>query len=142
MWTPQSRMSCTMQCLLEILRDCGCPSDGALHYAAATDNVEGVQFFNQGVRLLIARGWDVNLLDQNGFTPVMLAMVLKKVNVLRELVSHPSVDLDTKNRIGWSLEDMARWTLDDFNWHAFYFLDALASLVSTLLCRFLALAHI
>ena len=39
----------------------------------------------------------------------MAAIVYEKVNPLRELVAHPSVDLDTMDMEGRSLEDLARW---------------------------------
>ena len=41
----------------------------------------------------------------------MTAIVHKKVNVLRELVAHPSVDLDARSSQGLSLEDFARLEL-------------------------------
>ena len=86
-----------MDCLVEMLRECVRPSRNALHHAAANGNVEEV-------RLLIDRGSYVNLLDQNGHTPVMHAMVYRNIDVLRELVANPSVDLDW-NSLG--LEDWA-----------------------------------
>ena len=72
----------------------------ALHIAAMFDNV-------QGARLLLA---DPRLNTQNHKdilrdTPVMTAMHHKSVNALRELVAHPSVDLEH----GRTLEDFARW---------------------------------
>ena len=49
--------------------------------------------------------------DNNENTPVMVAIKPKKVNALRELVAHPSVDLDARDYLGRSLEDRARWEL-------------------------------
>ena len=76
----------------------------ALHYAAVGDNVEGVQMLLADPRLNT-----VNPKDKWGMTPVMVAMFWKKVNALRELVNHPSVDLDTRDASGSSLEEVARW---------------------------------
>ena len=76
----------------------------ALHYAANGDNVEGVRMLLADPRLNT-----VNLKDKWGMTPVMVAMFWKKVNALRELVNHPSVDLDTRDASGSSLEEVARW---------------------------------
>ena len=76
----------------------------ALHYAAVGDNVEGVQLLLADPRLNT-----VNPKDKWGRTPVMVAMELKKVNPLRELVNHPSVDLYTRDGSGRSLEELARW---------------------------------
>ena len=75
----------------------------ALHFAADGDNVEGVQLLLADPRLNT-----VNPKDKWGMTPVMVAMFWKKVNALRELVNHPSVDLDTRDASGSSLEDLAR----------------------------------
>ena len=75
----------------------------ALHYAAVGDNVEGVQLLLADPRLNT-----VNPKDKWGMTPVMVAMFWKKVNALRELVNHPSVDLDTRDASGSSLEEVAR----------------------------------
>ena len=74
----------------------------ALHHAASEDNVEGVRLLLADPRL------DPNQKNNDGHAPVMNAMFFCKVDALRELVAHPSVDLDTRNRLGWSLEEMAR----------------------------------
>ena len=74
--------------------------------AAYYDNVEGVKLLLADPRLNTH-----NHKDNGGWTPVMTAIVLKKVNVLRELVAHPSVDLDTRDERGQSLEDFARLEL-------------------------------
>ena len=76
----------------------------ALHYAVNSDNAEIVQLLLDDPRLSAAIHKD-NL----GETPVMFAMRRKKVNALRQLVAHPSVDLDTRDGVlGRSLEEMAR----------------------------------
>ena len=75
----------------------------ALHYAAVGDNVEGVQMLLADPRLN-----NVNPKNICGQTPVMFAMDCQKVNALRELVNHPSVDLDTRDGSGSSLEESAR----------------------------------
>ena len=76
--------------------------DTALHLAVIVDNVEGVRLLLADPRL------DPNQKNNDGHAPVMNAMFFCKVDALRELVAHPSVDLDTRNRLGWSLEEMAR----------------------------------
>ena len=75
----------------------------AVHYAADGDNVEGVRLLLADPRLDTA-----NHEDDEGFTPVMAAVFCNKVNALRELVAHPSVLLDVRDRDGMSLEDVAR----------------------------------
>ena len=84
----------------------------ALHFAADSDNVEGMKLLLADPRLNTH-----NQKDNMGRTPVMTAIDKKKMNVLRELVSHPSVnlDLDTRDYCGRSLEDAARWELLTFD---------------------------
>ena len=41
----------------------------------------------------------------------MLSLARNQVDSLRELVAHPSVDLDIKDKEGRSLEEKARWVL-------------------------------
>ena len=74
----------------------------ALHYAAAAefDNVEAVRMLLADPRLSTA-----NLKSKHGHTPAMRAIFSKNVNALRELVTHPSVDLDT----GTDLMCLTRW---------------------------------
>ena len=76
----------------------------ALHYAAAYNNVEGV-------RKLLAdpRVTTVNFESDSDRTPVMQAIFGECANALRELVAHPSVDLDALDGEGRSLEEFARW---------------------------------
>ena len=76
--------------------------DTALHLAVIIDNVEGVRLLLADPRL------DPNQKTNFGNTPVMHAMSYRKVDALRELVAHPSVDLDTRDRWGRSLEEVAR----------------------------------
>ena len=82
----------------------------ALHYAAQHDNVEAVRLLLEDPRLNC-----VNLKDSYGKTPVMNAMFYNKVNTLRELVANPNVDLDTLDGKWRSLEEVARWDLNNFN---------------------------
>ena len=51
----------------------------------------------------------INHMNNEGKTPVMYAMELNKLRALRELVLHDSVDLDTMDNLGRSLEDVARY---------------------------------
>ena len=78
----------------------------ALHFAAYKDNVEGAQLLLADPRLNTH-----NHKDRIGDTPVIMAIRCGKVNALRELVAHPSVDLDARDELGLSLEDRARWEL-------------------------------
>ena len=75
----------------------------ALHIAASSDNVEGVQLLLADPRLNTH-----NHIGNDDWTPVMTAMYMENINTLRELVAHPSVDLDTRDTMGQSLEDSAR----------------------------------
>ena len=89
-----------------ILDDLNCTDregNTVLHIAADNDNVEAVRMILANVRLNIA-----NHKNCYGETPVMFAMITSSLNVLRELVAHPSVDLDTKDSFGKGLEEVAR----------------------------------
>ena len=107
MWTMIGQHNSVARLLLEQPTvDLNCTDkDGrtALHHAAMIDNVEGVQLLLADPRLTTP-----NLKDKLGFTPVMAAMRNNRMNALRELVAHPSIDLDTRNERGESLEDMVR----------------------------------
>ena len=74
----------------------------ALHIAADVDNVEVVRMLLDDARLNTA-----NHKNNDGDTPVMTAMITHSLNALRELVAHPSVDLDILPG-GMSLEEFAR----------------------------------
>ena len=76
----------------------------ALLWATINDNVEGV-------RLLLAdpRLNSINHKGLDGRTPVMKAMMMGSSNeIIEELAVHPSVDLDTRDAEGRSLEDAAK----------------------------------
>ena len=75
----------------------------ALHFAAEAGNIEGV-------RLLLAdpRLYTFNHENDYGNTPVMTAINRNEIDVLRKLISHPSISLETRNWRGWSLEEIAR----------------------------------
>ena len=47
--------------------------------------------------------------NKHGRTPAISAALFKNT-LLRKLVAHPKVDLDIKDQIGRSLEEVARWT--------------------------------
>ena len=78
----------------------------ALHHAVFSGNVEGVQLLLADRRLTT-----VNCVNFIGRTPVMSAIYVENENCLRELVSHPSVDLDMMTVIWGDLESMARWII-------------------------------
>ena len=107
MWTMIGQHNSVARLLLEQPTvDLNCTDkDGrtALHHAAMIDNVEGVQLLLADPRLT-----NVNQVDKYGLTPVMAAMNNNRMNALRELVSHPSIDLDTQNGRGENLDHMAR----------------------------------
>ena len=75
----------------------------ALQHAAYSDNVEGVRLLLADPRLTTAN----HKSDSDG-TPVMQAMLYECKEALCELVAHPSVDLDTTDGEGKSLEELAR----------------------------------
>ena len=77
----------------------------ALHFAASHDNVAAVKLLLADPRLNTHNHKDIM---STGYTPVMTAMVNKNVDALRELVAHPRVDLDTRDMLGRSLEDVSR----------------------------------
>ena len=104
-WAVKDKHNAIVRLLLEQpTLDLNCTDvDGytALHWAF--DNVEAVQLLLADPRLSTA-----NHKSNEGYTPVMCAILWRNLNALRELVAHPSVDLD----IGWegeSLEEFARW---------------------------------
>ena len=74
----------------------------ALHFAAKTGNAEGVRMLLADPRLTTA-----NHQDNKGITPVMVALARNQGDSLRELVAHPSVDLDSKDREGRTLDERA-----------------------------------
>ena len=53
----------------------------------------------------------VNCVNFIGRTPVMSAIYVENENCLRELVSHPSVDLDMMTMIWGDPENMVRWEI-------------------------------
>ena len=75
----------------------------ALHCAVSVtpDNVEAVKLLLADSRLT-----NVNQKNTRGITPAMAAVILRKVDALRELVAHPSVDLDTC----WDGESLEEYT--------------------------------
>ena len=90
--------------------DLNCTDDDgntALHLAAKAGNV-------QGVRMLLAdpRLNSINKKNNEGCTAVMcvinVSMIASIMDVLRELLSSPNVDLDTTDQQGRSLEEVAR----------------------------------
>ena len=63
------------------------------------------------VKLILAepRFTSANVADEmNGFTAVSVAMAEGKWGVLKELVHHPSIDLDLKDKNGRGLDDLVR----------------------------------
>ena len=79
----------------------------ALHKAVEFDRIVNIEM----LKLLLAdpQLTTINHMNNEGKTPVMYAMELNKLRALRELVLHDSVDLDTMDNLGRSLEDVARY---------------------------------
>ena len=107
MWAVIGNHNSTVRLLLEqptVELNCtDADGDTALHETSLYNNVEAVKLLLADPRLSTA-----NHKNKHGWTPAMSALVNVNANVLRELVAHPSVDLN----IGWpetSLEDYARW---------------------------------
>ena len=77
----------------------------ALHYAVTIyDN-------HEGMAALLARQ-DLTTINQkdsnNGWTPIMKAVVYKRVNCFNLLLAHPEVDLDTRDNHQRSPEEVRR----------------------------------
>ena len=75
-----------------------------LHAASHEDSAEVAW-------LLLAEGRinDINHLDKDGESPLMVAVLYNREKTVRELVAHQSVDLGTRDRWGRSVEEVARW---------------------------------
>jgi ankyrin repeat protein len=74
----------------------------AMHVACYKDNA-GM------VRLLLAQpGVDCNPREELGMTPLMVAVMMGKVECVRELVGDPRVELDTRTINGGTLDTPAR----------------------------------
>ena len=75
-----------------------------LHAASCEDSAEVA-------RLLLAEGRinDVNHLDKEGESLLMVAVKEKRGKTVRKLGAHQNVDLDTRDRRGRTVEEVARW---------------------------------
>ena len=107
MWAVQLKHNSVVRLLLEqptVDLNCTNSNDStALHLAAADDNVEGVRLLLNDSRFSTA-----NHQNNKGETAVMVAVLHNELNALRELVAHPSVDLDVLDQDGRSLEELER----------------------------------
>ena len=107
MWAVQLKHNSVVRLLLEqptVDLNCTNSNDStALHLAAADDNVEGVRLLLNDSRFSAA-----NHQNSKGETAVMVALLHNELNALRELVAHPSVDLDVLDEDGRSLEELER----------------------------------
>jgi hypothetical protein len=74
----------------------------ALHWACDTGSLGVVR------QLLAHQGIQPNPRDIAGRTPLMVAVVKDHLEVVKEMVKDPRVDLDTKDCRGRSLEDVAK----------------------------------
>ena len=118
MWAAENKHNSIVRLLLEQpTLDLNCTDVigvTALHKAAKYDfhtALQRAEYWDnsEAVRLLLAdpRLSTANHKSKHGHTPAMRAIFSKNVNALRELVTHPSVDLDIGTNL--SLEDLARW---------------------------------
>ena len=75
----------------------------ALHGAVFFENMEGLKMLLDDPRLTA-----VNHKNNDDETAVMFAMTNRRMDALRLLAFHPSVDLDARDWHGMSLEEVAR----------------------------------
>ena len=107
MWAAMHRHNTIVRLLLEQrtldLNAANWCGKTGLHHAVFYGNTEAVALLLADPRLN-----SVNHKDKAGETPVMLALKRPHGDELRLLVDHPTVDLDTMNGSGRSLEGLAR----------------------------------
>jgi len=70
-----------------------------LHEACFVNNVEAVQ-------QLVLGGADINIVDGDGYTPVMVALWFQRLEALREMLATPGVSLTMPEAEG-SIEELA-----------------------------------
>ena len=108
MWAVMNNYNSIVRLLLEQPAvDLNCTDNNgrtAMHHAAVSDNVEGLRMLLASDHCLTT----VNHEDDLSCTPVMLAMKFENMKALRELVAHPSVDLDI-NCLNVMGSDSDRW---------------------------------
>ena len=102
------------------VKDCATHGRTVLHDAAYSNNVEAVKLILEEPRFTSA-----NVVDEHwgrrgragthkgnaflgSFTAVSVAVVRSNFNVLKELVHHPSIDLDLKDKDGRGIDDLVR----------------------------------
>ena len=114
MWAMKKRDTEIVKLLLEQPTvDLNCTDktgNTALHIAAMLANAKGVKMLLADPRLTTHNHKSIY-----GSTPAMRAIsasfTCRDAGVLRKLVAHPSIDLDTKDIFGKSLEEDARWAI-------------------------------
>ena len=89
------------------VNNCNSRCDTALHFASASDNVTGLRML-LGAQAPGPRLTSVQTQGYLGHTPLMRAVMVGKMECVRELVSVEGVDLETRDDEGRSLEEMAR----------------------------------
>ena len=106
MWALQHRHNNVVQVLLQhpqininkLDEDGGC----ALHYAVDEDNHEGL------AALLAQDDQSINQRNENGQTPIMLAVAWNSVNCFQLLLTNPLVDLDTRDNYERTTQEVRR----------------------------------
>ena len=76
----------------------------AFHLTCATNNVTGLRMLLADRRLT-----SVNARNVDGWTPLMMAVVIGSEESVRELVGVEGVDLEIGDFKGMSVEEAARW---------------------------------
>lgn len=58
---------------------------------------------------------DINCVDINGLTPILLTIINHDINILNLLLNHPNIDINKCDKDGWSPLMVAIATHDDMN---------------------------
>ena len=77
----------------------------ALHWAAASDNHEGMKLLLGHANLTSE---SINYRDRNGWSAIMDALLCHSVNCFHLLLTNPMVDLDTRDNYVRSAKEVCR----------------------------------
>lgn len=67
----------------------------------------------QEMQNLLHNGANVNAVDEDGTTALMLAIAFSRVNIVRELLANPKIDLTIRDRDGNTALDLANGQDED-----------------------------